>query len=149
MMPERRGSELHATAASRLRAIGQRATANRLTLVEVLAGTDRPLTTSEILARRRGLPQSSVYRSLLVLEQAGVVRRVAGTDEFSRYELAEDLIGHHHHLVCSSCGAVEDFEASSVLERAMSRAVQEVAEQSGWDARSHHVQLRGLCRACS
>ena len=44
-----------------------------------------------------------------MLEQAGVVHRVVATDEFTRYELAEDLTEHHHHLICSSCGAVADF----------------------------------------
>ena len=53
-----------------------------------------------------------MYRNLVVLEQAGVVRRVTSTDDFARYELAEDLTEHHHHLICSSCGTVDDFTAS-------------------------------------
>jgi Fe2+ or Zn2+ uptake regulation protein len=142
-------TDVHAVAAARLRAIGQRYTASRRTLVEVLARADRPLTATEILARRRGLPQSSVYRNLGALEEAGVVHRVAGADEYSRHELAEDLIGHHHHLVCSSCGSVEDFTAPRRLERAVADAIGMVTAGRGFAAHSHHVQLRGLCRACS
>jgi Fe2+ or Zn2+ uptake regulation protein len=141
--------DLHLTAAGRLRGVGQRYTPNRRTIVQALADASRPLPVSEILARRRGLPQSSVYRNLLVLEQAGVVRRIQSSDEFSRFELAEDLIGHHHHLVCSSCGSIEDFDAPSHLERAVAKTVDLVAESSGFGVNAHHLQLTGLCSACS
>jgi Fur family ferric uptake transcriptional regulator len=143
------GEDLHQLVDLRLRAVGQRYTPSRRALVEVLARADRPLTTGEILARRRGLPQSSAYRNLVALEQADAVRRVAGSDEFSRYELAEDLIGHHHHLVCSSCGAVEDFPASHHLEQAMDRAMKDVRRSNRFAPDTHHVQLRGLCSSCA
>jgi Fur family transcriptional regulator, ferric uptake regulator len=113
------GVELHETVFARLRAAGQRYTRNRRSLVEVLESADRPLTIAETL-RRRSLPQSSAYRNLAVLEQAKVVHRITGTDEFARYELAEDLTDHHHHhLICASCGAVSDFTLPSSLERTL------------------------------
>jgi Fur family transcriptional regulator, ferric uptake regulator len=143
------GEDLHRLVDLRLRAIGQRYTRSRRALVEVLARADRPLTTGEILSRRRGLPQSSAYRNLVALEQADAVRRVAGNDQFSRYELAEDLIGHHHHLVCSSCGAVEDFPPSPQLEQAMDRAMRDVRRSNRFASETHHVQLRGLCSSCA
>src|SRR5262249_34758137 len=84
----------------RLRAAGRRYTGQRRRLVELLAEAGRPMTIPDILVVRSDLKQSSVYRNLADLEQAGVVRRVATDEGFGRYELAEDLIGHHHHLVC-------------------------------------------------
>jgi Fe2+ or Zn2+ uptake regulation protein len=63
------------------------------------------------------MPQSSVYRNLSVLEQVGAVRRVITEEGIARYELAEDLTTHHHHLVCRVCGAVEDVTMPSSLER--------------------------------
>src|SRR5690606_28354111 len=106
---DRSSSNVHATAAERLRRDGQRYTASRRTLVEVLEATDRPLTIPELLAAPAGLPQGSAYRTLAVLERAGVVDRVVATDEFARYELAEDLTEHHHHTFCAACGSVADF----------------------------------------
>ena len=50
------------------------------------------------------------------------MHRVVGTDEFARWELAEDLTGHHHHLICASCGRVEDVPASAGLERSVAAA---------------------------
>ena len=78
-----------------------------------------PLTIPEILRMRPGLPQSSAYRNLAVLERSGVVRRIITSDEWARYELAEPLAEHHHHLICASCGAVVDFTVSSQLERSL------------------------------
>jgi Fe2+ or Zn2+ uptake regulation protein len=143
------GEDLHRLVDLRLRAIGQRYTRSRRALIEVLARADRPLTTAEILAKRRELPQSSAYRNLVALEEADAVRRVAGNDQFSRYELAEELIGHHHHLVCSSCGAVEDFPPSPQLEQAMDRAMRDVVGSNRFTPETHHVQLRGLCSSCA
>ncbi len=110
-------ADLHLTVDRTLRLGGQRYTPNRRVVVELLEDADRPLTIAELLEAGDRLAQSSVYRNLAVLEEVGVVHRVAGGDEFARYELAEDLTEHHHHhLICSSCGAVADFTVSPQLE---------------------------------
>src|SRR5581483_9616503 len=88
-------TDLREAASTRLRRANQRVTANRVALVELLAEAPRPLTIPEILTTRDGLAQSSVYRNLVVLEQAGVVHRIVTNDEFARFELAEDLTGDH------------------------------------------------------
>src|SRR5439155_17243392 len=141
--------EPHPSVAAALDRVGQRYTRNRVALVEVLAAAARPLTIAEVIEAGTGLPQSSVYRNLSVLEQAGAVRRVMGVDEFARYELAEDLTEHHHHLVCLSCGTVADFTVSAGLERAMAGAVAEVLEGTGFTAESHRLDLLGECRVCA
>lgn len=141
--------DAHVTAAGRLRVLGQRYTPNRRALVDLLHRTSRPLSITDLLERERSLAQSSAYRNLLVLEQAGIVRRVSGSDDFSRFELTEDLIGHHHHLICSSCGAIEDFDAPANLERAMTRLVEQVAGVNRFDVEDHHLQLTGLCADCA
>jgi Fur family transcriptional regulator, ferric uptake regulator len=141
--------ELRDTVSARLRETGQRLTANRETIVAVLATADRPLTIPDILGAGDGLAQSSVYRNLLVLEQAAVVRKVVTHDEFAHFELAEDLTEHHHHLICSSCGAVEDVPASAGLERSLRTAMDEIARTTGFHADGHRIDLVGLCRRCA
>ncbi|CAN5589268.1 Fur family transcriptional regulator [soil metagenome] len=141
--------ELHTVAAARLRADAQRYTPNRRALVEVLEATDQPLTIPDILVRRHDLAQSSAYRNLSVLEAAGVVHRIVTTDEFARYELAEDLTGHHHHLICSACGAVTDFTVSSQVERTLSRALEQAANDAGFRAEHHRLDLVGTCPTCT
>lgn len=142
-------ADTHLAAASRLRLEGQRYTANRKALVDVLLSAGQPLAIPEILELRRGLPQSSVYRNLVVLQQAGVVRRVVGADEFARYELTEDLTEHHHHLICTSCGTVSDFTMSRRLEESLAHATSRVARGAGFAAQSHRLDVIGLCRRCA
>lgn len=143
------GLELRDKIAMRLRESGQRLTANRETIVGVLAAADRPLTMPDILAAGHALAQSSVYRNLLVLEQAGVVRKVVTHDEFAHFELNEDLTEHHHHLICSACGSVEDVPASAGLERSLRTAMDEIARTTGFHADGHRIDLVGLCRRCA
>ena len=140
--------DLHATAAQRLRGDGQRYTSNRRALIDLLDATDHPVTIAEVLTLRTDLAQSSVYRNLSVLEQAGVVHRVVATDEFARYELAQDLTEHHHHLICSSCGAVADFTIGPKLEDSMAEAFARVGEETGFETDHHRLDLVGRCTDC-
>jgi Fur family transcriptional regulator, ferric uptake regulator len=142
-------SEIDQIAHTRLRRDGQRYTDNRRQLVRVLAESADPLTIPEILQRRADLAQSSVYRNLSILERAGVVQKIITTDEWARFELAEDLTEHHHHLICSGCGAVRDFTVSPRLERSIDEALIEVADQAGFQLDHHRLDLVGLCEACT
>jgi Fur family transcriptional regulator, ferric uptake regulator len=142
-------TDFRETVDARLRGVRQRGTAKRHAIIDVLAQASRPLTIPEILTERSDLAQSSVYRNLQVLEQAGLVHRVVTNDEFARYELAEDLTEHHHHLVCSSCGAVEDVPSSAGLEESVERAAVQIASATGFETQHHRVDLVGLCRDCA
>lgn len=142
----------HEIAATMLAARGQRYTPKRRTIVEVLAAAENPLTITELLGASanggKALPQSSLYRNLTVLESAGVARRVVAVDEFSRFELSEAFTGHHHHLLCHTCGQVEDFELAEELESLLDTALDAVAKERGFELRQHRLDLVGECRAC-
>jgi Fur family transcriptional regulator, ferric uptake regulator len=142
-------SELHAHAALRLRDDEQRYTAKRRALVELLAAAQRPLTVAEVLERSEALAQSSAYRNLAVLERAGVVHRIVTDDEFGRFELAEDLTGHHHHhLICARCGLVEDFTIPGDLEGRLDAALVQVSAATGFATDHHRLDLVGTCASC-
>lgn len=142
--------DLHALVAARLRRVDQRYTTGRRVLIEALARADRPVTTAELVAARPHMPQSTTYRNLAVLQQAGVVLRVVGTDEFLRFELAEELTGrHHHHLVCVSCGVVEDFDPPARVEQSLADAVGNLSRATGFRAETHRLDLLGTCAACA
>jgi Fur family transcriptional regulator, ferric uptake regulator len=145
----RADAELRDTVTRRLHQLQQRMTPARARLLDVLATADRPLTIPEILEGARGLAQSSVYRNLVVLEQAGVVHRVVTHTEFARYELTEALTGHHHHIVCSDCGRVEDLPPTAGLERSVAAAVEEAARKAGFRTEHHRIDLVGRCKQCA
>jgi Fur family ferric uptake transcriptional regulator len=141
--------ELDTTVETRLRGAGQRYTAQRRDLVHLLERTGNPRSIPEILADAGELKQSSVYRNLAALEHAGVVRRVPTEEEFGRYELAEELIGHHHHLVCANCGAMRDVEVPSALEETLDTALDRIASRAGFAKVQHRLDLVGLCADCA
>ena len=141
--------ELHAIVAERLRAVGQRYTDGRRDLVERMQAARQPATIPELLETPPRLAQSTVYRNLSVLEQAGVVHRIVANGDFARFELAEDLTEHHHHLICARCGSVEDFTAPAGLERLLGKAVADIEADHGFTAERHRLDLIGLCGDCS
>ena len=142
-------SIVHSTAADRLRDDGQRYTTQRRALVDLLVEAEQPLTIPQLLERQPGLAQSSTYRNLAVLERAGVVHRIVTSDEFARYELAEDLTRHHHHLICSACGSVTDFEVADSIEHDLESALARAAKRAGFTVRTHRLDLVGTCAECS
>ncbi|MCU1485195.1 MAG: Fe2+/Zn2+ uptake regulation protein [Actinomycetia bacterium] len=142
------GADLHDVVATRLRDAGQRYTTGRRAIVDRLQAAGQPLTIPEVLAGST-LPQSSAYRNLAVLEQAGAVHRIVTSADFARYELAEDLTEHHHHLICSTCGTVEDFTAPPALERSLHKAVTQVEGATGFAAEHHRLDLLGTCKSCA
>jgi Fur family ferric uptake transcriptional regulator len=141
-------ADLHAIVAARLHADGQRYTPQRRRLVDILSRAGSPLALPQVLKGGRGLAQSSVYRNLVALERAKVVRRVLTEEEFGRYELAEDLTGHHHHLICANCGTVEDVTIPAPVEATMRRTMNKLAGETGWSTVGHRLDLIGTCRDC-
>jgi len=126
----------------------QRYTRGRRRLVVALQSGEGPLTITQLLATDASLSQSSVYRNLTILEDVGAVTRIVTHDDFARYELAEHLTGHHHHLICSSCGDVADFSLDGRTEASLDRAFQRAAKRTGFDIQAHRLDLVGACANC-
>ncbi|MGA2210809.1 MAG: Fur family transcriptional regulator [Acidimicrobiales bacterium] len=139
---------LHEVARARLRGVDQRYTPGRRAVIELLAAAGHPVSIGDIAGQLPQLPRSSAYRHLVDLQSAGLVRRVAANDEFARFELAEDLTEHHHHLLCVSCGKVADVTPSAEFERSVSSTVEQLAEAEGFEPHSHRLDVLGVCAQC-
>lgn len=133
--------------ATQLSSIGQRFTTNRRDIVAALTQAERPMTMPEIL-EATGLAQSSAYRNLTVLENAGVVVRIVSTDEWARFELSEEITGHHHHMVCHSCGSVDDVRIPDDVEHELDEALAKVAKRAGFQMHHHRLDVVGVCKSC-
>ena len=142
------GPDVHDIAATRLRRNDQRYTAGRRQLVTLLVEGEGPLTIPQILAADPSLAQSSVYRNLSVLEEAAVVVRIVTSDDFARYELAEDLTEHHHHLICATCGDVADFSLAPAVEADLDGALRRAARRARFAVDHHRLDLVGVCAGC-
>jgi len=90
----------------------------------------------------RAVARASVYRILDELEGLGLVARLEVGQGIARYEPVREE-GHHHHLVCDSCGDVIPF-ADEELERTIHR----VAERVTFDVAEHEIVLHGTCADC-
>jgi Fur family transcriptional regulator, ferric uptake regulator len=148
MSPDEPADDLHGVAERRLRRVDQRYTSGRRAIVELLVSARHPVSISEIAERLPELPRSSAYRHLTDLQAAGMVRRVAASDEFTRFELAEDLTEHHHHLLCVNCGTVTDVTLPGGFEQQVAGAVSDLAAAEGFQPQSHRLDILGLCAAC-
>lgn len=142
--------ELHDAAARRLTKVGQRHTRQRRSILELVVDAGRPVTVPDLLAAGGDdVSQSSLYRNLVVLEDVGVLHRVAGLGNHDRFELSEALSGHHHHhLQCTSCGLVVDIPTNHGFEAAMAAEAEKVSDELDFEVTGHSVDLYGRCADC-
>ena len=140
--------DAHDDAAALMKQASQRYTAVRRNIVAVLSKSSTPLTIGDILRLLPKVPQSSLYRNLTVLEQAGVAVRVKTSGDIGRYELSERLAGHHHHLVCSRCGSMRDIVVPSAIEEKLDDSLHTIAKREGYVMQHHRLDVVGVCRKC-
>jgi Fur family ferric uptake transcriptional regulator len=136
------------------RAIGRLADAGykrggaRRELLELMADQRCALSAFEIedrlAAGPRRVSRASIYRILEELEEVGLVQRVDIGNGITRFEPVGRDHGHHHHLVCDSCGRLEPF-----TDEGLERAVRRAAERVPLDVSEHEIVLHGTCRACT
>jgi Fur family transcriptional regulator, ferric uptake regulator len=140
---------LHELIEVRLRRVDQRYTAGRRAMVDLLIALGHPVSISDIAEQLPDVPRSSAYRHLVDLQTAGVVRRIAASDEFARFELAEDLTEHHHHLLCTVCGRVIDVTPTPAFERMVDEMVHQLAAREDFHPSSHALDIIGHCANCT
>jgi Fe2+ or Zn2+ uptake regulation protein len=141
--------EIDRTIVDRLARHDLRYTRARRTIVDTLVRAGKPVTLPELLDLEPDLAQSSTYRNLSLMEQAGVVRRLSHGGDHARYELDEELTEHHHHLICESCGAVTDVVLEPALERSVDAGLDRVARRAGFTPRAHVIDVYGRCADCA
>ncbi|MDA3004465.1 MAG: transcriptional repressor [Actinomycetota bacterium] len=148
--------DVHIEVARRFVQHDQRYSSKRRAIVSMLETSDRPLTITEILqlsknfkGSKNAIAQSSLYRNLVVLEEVGAVQKVVSTDDNGRYELNEEILGHHHHLLCSKCGDVRDVVIPENLEKNLDVALSQIAKRSGFKLEQHRLDLIGRCKKCT
>lgn len=138
----------HRDVAAMLARSDHRYTSGRRRLVEVLGQAGRPVTLPEVLSLDGTFSQSSVYRNLHVLERSGVIHRVVTGGEYAHFELAEPLLGHHHHLICVRCATVVDIALDDQVEKTVDDALAAVARKDGFTPLHHSLDLHGYCADC-
>ena len=141
-------TELDRVVTDRLAQHEMRYTTGRRAIVSALRSVGGPVTLPELLSHASEIPQSSAYRNLALMQEAGVVRRLVHGADHAYFELAEELTEHHHHLICESCGTVEDFTLDAAVERVLDAAFERIATATGATPTSHVIDVFAVCATC-
>lgn len=132
--------------AQRLRDAGHKLTHARLTVLQVLEDSGGHITSAEVLERVSRLDarigRASVFRALDLFTSLSVIRPTyIGTSQTPTYVLMPD--GHHHHILCTQCGRVIEFDECGLGDLA-----QELALRLGFRLTGHLVEFYGVCADC-
>jgi len=124
---------------------GYRITGARQMIVEIIFGSSRALTPTDIFleARERGKKMGlvTVYRTLEKLEELNLITRIHQSNGCHAYLRAYD--GHEHILLCTRCGQIVYFSGDD-----LTNLIERVALQSGFSIQEHWLQFHGLCPDC-
>ena len=130
----------------RLRRSARKITGPRQAILGLLRSQSHPLSIKEIST---ALPQrqcdlATIYRSIHLLEQMGMVKKFDFGDGTARFELLEEGDdGHHHHLVCTRCAGIVELDECSMRE-----LEDRIAAHNGFRAVTHKLEFFGICPAC-
>jgi len=134
------------TAADQLRAAGERVTPQRVLVAETLRDAGRQLSAQELWRRVRvrlpGVGRATVFRTLEALVGAGAARRLEREGHVSAYVACRPA--HHHHLVCTRCGRVEEIDEGYVRPMA-----DQLAEGRGFVIDDARLDFYGRCARCA
>ncbi len=137
-----------AHAARALSDAGYRRGGARRAILELLDEQTCALSAIEIeralLERGREVSRASVYRVMDELEEIALVQRVEIGQGIVRYEPLRHGPGHHHHLVCDSCGRLEPF-----TDDGLERAIRRLSERLPVQVSEHEIVLHGACESCA
>ncbi len=120
---------------------GYRSTAPRRAIVRVLSGKQEGFTAEEIVNELPGVGRATIFRTLKLLMEIGVVCRLNLREGDPKYSLSS--VEHHHHTICVSCGNVGEFQAATV-ERLMRGMEEDIPGQIV----GHRIELYVTCDGC-
>jgi len=123
-------------------------------ILDLLIRTQQHLTVKEIYAALNPLnPEmglTTIYRTLELLDKAGLVRKIFTGDGQTRYEYKrDDHADHHHHLICTACGKILNYRDFEKEEMDLVRKTEDIlARKHGFLIRDHNIEFLGLCEDC-
>jgi Fur family ferric uptake transcriptional regulator len=131
----------HAAVEVLLNARGLRLTPSRRALVDEALAGDEPFSVAEMQRRLPQLGRATVFRTIRLLVELGLLCRVLLEGGTPCYRAS--AAAHHHHLVCTGCGSVEDF-----AECDLSAVSAALAGRTNYEIQGHRLELFGLCPTC-
>jgi len=116
-------------------------TASRRRVLEALVRAPAHFTVEDLFGLAPGVGRATVFRTMKLLQDLNVVCRVRMEDGSLHYRLSTR--GHHHHLVCRTCGRVEDFSTCDVAS-----LVDDLSRNTAYEIEGHWLEVYGRCASC-
>jgi len=134
------------TQTQELKKAGLKATVPRLKILEILEANKEQHMRAEdvykaLLESNEDIGLATVYRVLTQFEAAGLVSRHHFEEGHSVFELDQGV--HHDHILCVSCGRVDEFVDEVIEERQ-----KEIATKAGYKLTDHSLYIYGICPEC-
>ena len=114
----------------------------RKLIYEVLSRNE-PLTMQELQANVPDLDKTTVYRTVALYEQLGIVQRLQIGWKY-KVELSNEYQDHHHHVTCVQCGQTVALAEDELLENRLAL----LAKAEGFEPQDHQIEVRGVCKNC-
>lgn len=120
-----------------LKKSGYKLTAPRKMLLKVFKKINKPMTLNEIHSECSSIDFASVYRSVKLFNEIGLVEEVNFADKKIRYELSNN--SHHHHLLCTKCGEIKELPVCILSE---------IEKLTNYTITKHTFEFIGICPNC-
>jgi Fur family ferric uptake transcriptional regulator len=140
----------------KFRGCGYRITSGREAILEVLSKSDKHLSAEDIYIKVHpkypNIGLTTIYRTLDVLVDLGLVFKFDFGDKRARYELSEGPKGahHHHHLICTNCNRVIDYTDFIDEEvELLNQTEKGLSKKYDFRITNHLIQFYGLCNNCA
>jgi Fur family ferric uptake transcriptional regulator len=124
-----------------LRDQGFKITSPRHLVIQSVAGKEENFTAEALATELAPIGRATVYRTLKLLLEQGLICRVVLSDGSVCYRPSHQA--HHHHLVCVSCGATEDVHLTDV-----EAVIDGVREATDYEIVGHRIEVYGFCPSC-
>ena len=120
---------------------GHRVTEPRRTVLSLLDAKEEGFSAEEICTDLPGVGRATVYRTIKLLVEAGVICKLALPDGVPKYTLAR--FEHHHHTLCIRCGSVDEFRDATI-----ERLLRTIGEDISGDIVGHRMEFYVVCQGC-
>ncbi|HCP22651.1 MAG TPA: transcriptional repressor, partial [Dehalococcoidia bacterium] len=119
---------------------GYRSTMPRRAVAQAIANQDKHFTAEDLREQLPSLGRATIFRSLKLLVETGVLCRVLLEDGDLHYQLSHQ--GHHHHLLCVECGASQDLLGCDI-----EAVLKQTSASHGFELSGHWLEVYGRCRS--
>ena len=121
-----------------------RITSQRQAIIDTVFGTDKHFTAEQLLGwsreRDRSVSRATVYRTLPLLTESGLVREMDFGKDYKFYDPNYAEHPNHNHLICQDCEKIVEFESERIT-----KLEDEITHQLGFSIKTQRLQITGTC----